>query len=253
MKHRSKALSALAVAAAMITAPAYAATQAHASAGIWQLKLELIDLTPNDGQTPWVNFVPDDSGHPMNRPQLKACGPFRYSCEGKLGLGEVDWSGPEGSARATISDTSTTAQSSVTVGSQIHGTEAYSTRLQFFTLSPNTTMRVTGIGALQADDAPGALTYAKLFINLGLYAVPGGAPGKGESEFYQHDWHGDTVVNLSVSVSSGADQRFGGYSYVTEAITQVTSPVPEPATWGMLLTGLVTAGAAVRRRRGQQA
>lgn len=42
---------------------------------------------------------------------------------------------------------------------------------------------------------------------------------------------------------------FGGYVQVTKAQTPSAGPIPEPATWAMMIAGLALVGVAMRRRK----
>jgi hypothetical protein len=42
---------------------------------------------------------------------------------------------------------------------------------------------------------------------------------------------------------------FGGYVQVTQATLPVATPIPEPATWMMMIAGMALVGAALRRRK----
>lgn len=57
-----------------------------------------------------------------------------------------------------------------------------------------------------------------------------------------------TVSLRFVGYNTTVSHSFGGHVNATKAIIPVTAPVPEPATWAMMLVGVAAVGTMLRRR-----
>jgi fibronectin-binding autotransporter adhesin len=145
------------------------------------------------------------------------------------------------------------------------------------TFANNVTFGTGGIYTLDVADAGGAAGTGYSTINVGaildITAAPssftialtsigsGGAPGMATFNPTQaYSWTiltagsipvfnaGDFTINVGAFQNSLAGGSFG----LTEAGNQLDlnfTPVPEPSTWALMLTGVAAAGAAYRRRR----
>jgi hypothetical protein len=80
----------------------------------------------------------------------------------------------------------------------------------------------------------------------------------GQADYTSNDVTGLTLADnakghVQIANRDAATGRYGASTFADLAVTsiraQVAAPVPEPATWAMMVTGFAMAGVALRRRR----
>lgn len=265
MKFRSAAILATAMASALCLNSAQAAGTASASVSIVEIVLTDLDLT--DGITPSLQLLaPSRTASRANATYLNAT-PRAWIGENKgssdyFGSLNAQTSVPNqvfGTASKSGDSLETLAVStSMSAGnSSILRTEADAMSFVEFLLSPNTSLSITFDMSVSADSVTGqsrdAMAYTSAYIDYIWAPRPIGPSFNKtyqEDEFGQHGQAGS--VRWTGTIDSGASEE---HLFMTiNAISSVTpAPVPEPATYGMMLAGLALVGAAGRRARKQRA
>lgn len=279
-------LSALALAA---TGTTYAATPlATASASLTNIQIELVDLTPEDGNTPFIIYegwgwgaVQADAGSTTQGSigmDLKPGGFFGLPIEPS----QAQMSGNGYQVSAYRGDAELHASAALTGGSL--NTNAYAwfashysstwdpetevgTRTGLFLLSPDTELRFSADYAIStslsfADQANGVWAWADVALlgSLGETVVPndGSAPYSQEARLVGSTWNGqvwgvgEQTGTLSLTLVNNT-QDFQPLWIEARASANLTTPaitaVPEPGQFAMLLAGLgLVASVAIRRR-----
>ena len=131
----------------------------------------------------------------------------------------------------------------------------------YFELAPNTALLLTGHLELtlgQSAGLPaGVGSLARGFVDMELYGMPQSTISHATATLGKNTWaHGTGLFedDLSLVISNRSDVvRRGGTSIElgidTRYYTAGVPAVPEPASYGMLVTGLAVAGLMARRRK----
>jgi hypothetical protein len=236
-------ITAFALAAGMLAGTAQAETSMQGSAAINGFTYKLIDLTPDDGQTPWI--------------KLGEANAFTYAAL----YGNQGFSGPTalsdfgvGNSASTVANGIGSAQAIMNNGFGVSfldlnnnaGLSLTGNNLNFV-LAPNTMVVFSASGAANLSYDP---AQASMHALAGIY-------GKAESGLLftsAIDLSGasDAAFPLTASLSSGANEMNANVSFQTTLQGNVLSPVPEPAEAGMLALGLALLPAWMRRRKQKQ-
>lgn len=213
------------------------ANSVDARASITDFHYELVDLDLKDGISPSIIFLGAEVA--------------QFSLGGQLKDQRDDYGATSvlqqfGAANSFADATSSFAASRYAVdGSFPLQFAAGSRNTLLFRLSANTELRLSASGAVQVDDVPGDLSSATIWIDAAL----GNLTAADYSTYSQHlaTSAGSREVALNGSVYSGGAWQSGHITMWarTQAIA-LASPVPEPATYAMLLAGL---GLLAYRRR----
>jgi hypothetical protein len=249
------AVAAVVVGGALALSSGIAAAQATtAQASLSDYGYQLIDLDVNDGVTPSITFSNTARG------ALTAA----VAEQGEL----LWWHGDSSINGEAVSSASSAGSASVgawysageiRVSGSIGGAGQYAANAGWvdnYTLSANT--KLVFMGHAVASVLPGA-AVADQYTSVGIavifsginddgsspqpyYARAATHPGIAETANFD-EWFTLEVVNASNTAYSSM------LNIAVNANAEVTSPVPEPATWLMLGAGLaLTAGMARRRR-----
>lgn len=250
MPYRRLTLPALALAlATSLPAGLAHAASVSAEASIRQFSIELIDLDPNDGITPFISFsnVTYDASSEY-RLNGGATTLLRDSLDS---AGSTGVTGPVGSA--STSSTATSWSSAATLDGNPAGSPVALAAIFYrasYILSPATRAVFTFEGDISAPSASGpGYSTASAFMASELYVYPddwshprsfsllGQSPGA-------FSYTGE-VRSLAGEQASGMLQLSTG---VEAYLYGPAAPVPEPSTYAMLLAGVAIVGAARRRR-----
>lgn len=208
----------------------------------------LIDLDPDDGVSPSFTMTPpfysvsvanylDNSGIPHLVEQLL-----------KPGTAVID----DTSGKAQSSYDGTTASSSVTIhdGSPHFRSNIF---LQWqFTLSPHTSLTLSGYGAVHSGQVGDVQTgaYTQLYA---MHSISSSDPFF--YPYFSDDLNtndGDQSRHMNITFASDTTEINGSLGFTTDAggwgWPPVATPVPEPSTYVMLFCGLITLTCAVRRK-----
>lgn len=249
-----------ALAPALLAGQAQAASTAHAS--ITVLDITLIDNDLNDGITPSLQLLPH-----WSLPYVDVLYILRSDSNDERGS-KVTATSQWESISTQVTQSGGTGTSSVSgssldtlkLDSSIETSKGplFSMRTEGditlrYLLSANTIMQFTFESDIGASRVAGDSDYASARTeNIFAYADDA-FPEYWYSHFYSENAGGPSGNGAgsqirTANMSSGAQSR--EWSLTSRAYTEI-NPVPEPQTWGMLLTGLAVAGAAALRRRGR--
>jgi hypothetical protein len=229
--------------AAFIAAAPVQAANADVTASIIDFRYQLIDLDANDGIAPSIVF--DD-------PYVTVRSSGNGTYENLYGYGHNEVTGPYGVASTSASATDLLSLAGFT--SSEHGTQSFGSEASLgraFTLSPSTGLLVSATGLLSAGSADASRTVAALSFSLSLETPLSGIGG---GDYRQQGYslsQGSGDYLLSGYLATGALAQTGYISLRAESTAsyiEPTSPVPEPATWGMLAAGALLVAGAARKR-----
>lgn len=230
-------------------APAHAA-YGNASVELNNIKFELIDLDLNDSITPSIFFA-----HQVTYGYLSYHNDGQHSTLdfAKQGVYAKDFI--NGSYRASNTPGSLLAEAHGTSATGSMDTWLYLYQKSYFTLSPSTRLVFSADAAVSMDhDEP----FARRNTLAGISAEVewSNKDSSGKDRFAQSLFTGQEARTQSLSGFIETGKHVG--TGILAAQTQVQlyyngsvippSPVPEPATYGMLAMGLMVLGGAVRRK-----
>jgi hypothetical protein len=250
----------IALAALVLAAPAGASE--FAEANLTNLTLTLQDLTPDDGVAPWiVQGGPPDM--PTDSANVYLAGPGVVAAD--LGHGTGGGYFTTLDAHATLPGVGTGSASisgdimggglnlrtSATLTMPANGIASSSTRLeggplQLFTLSPWTTMVLSGTAELsEHGDLP--VSWAGPAVALYMVSLPGDP--EQSSSWVSSVGNGQSLVQTAaLTFENASDHTLQGYFWGYTDAYLPSPAVPEPSTVAMLLAGLGWMGLALRRR-----
>lgn len=246
-----------ALAPALLGGHAHAASTAHAS--ITVLDITLIDNDLNDGITPSLQLLPH-----WSLPYVDVLYILRSDTNDERGS-KVTATSQWESITTQVTQSGGTGTSSVSgssldtlkLDSSIETSKGplFSMRTEGditlrYLLSANTTMQFTFESDIGASRVAGDSDYVSARTeNIFAYADDA-FPEYWYSHFYAENtggpWGSAGSQIRTANMSSFGQSR--KWSLTSRAYAEI-NPVPEPETWGMLLTGLAVAGAAALRRR----
>ena len=224
---------------------AFAAT-VTVSGSVTNFRYQLIDLTPNDGVSPSIqfNWGLSPKGALYTQPdwtRLYAANDNRDAQPVNLTMGGSTLSG-----QVTLD--AVTLDMRIVAGSG----EAYMENLGFYTLSPNTRVIFSADATIAKSVEPGGFGAGWAGLAGMIDPVPGEVPISFTGGALEA---GDRPASGLVSVSgeSGA-QSASGAMFITvygRASSAFTSPVPEPSAASMCAAGLALLAGLARRRSGR--
>jgi hypothetical protein len=229
--------------AALVAVTASASAQQAAGVDIGALRWELVDLTPDDGIAPWIG---------LNAYATQSYASI-YDQEGNEIDGvRIDQYGKTGFDNGYASLHANTQPDAAGVLLTLHSGYGYvsANRSFRFTLSPNTQVNFHADASLWATpEAPG-VSWPNALAEL-----YGSLPGYNDGERFMQTLRltdGTLHDTLTVSAASQGDWANGYLALDAYAVAEsLAAPVPEPATYGMLVAGLgLLAGAGRWHGRG---
>lgn len=246
--HRLNIVAVLFAAGLLACAPAHAG-DSHVSASVNNLQFHLLDLDLTDNITPSITFTSTQSEGSFSFDSGTHGGSDAFT-----GYGTVGGAYADGSASAASSATGLQAQAHASATRSGLIAKASVSQELHFTLSPSTRLTISAQGDTWLDEESNGRPSAYAHLS-GLLDV--NAPGStGRQEFSAHlhtvaDAPGPRSGLMEGMFSTGALSGTGiltataNVSYYRDAAS-LASPVPEPATYGMLAAGLLVLGGAAR-------
>lgn len=249
-------LAAVALAAAAFGAALPAHAQSSASAFVGNLSFQLIDLAPDDGIAPYLNFTGasstfahaslySDSSFATLAADSQSSGEFLSSAGVTTTSGTANASG---SPTAVFADTSVLSNSGSSVS---FGT-------MDFVLSPYTRaiLTVTATVDAEPDFTEGGLGQA--FASALLYGQVANDSSAGVTDFsssvYSLFLREERSLSAVIDAQAFEASGFVAIQALAESASFATpvSAVPEPASVAMLLAGLTALAGLQRRRAGRK-
>ena len=219
-----------------------AGAQQLAGVAVGQLRWELVDLTPDDGITPWIG---------MNSYATQSYASV-YDQEGNEIDGvRIDRYGTTGFDNGYASMQANAQPNAANVLLTVHSGYGYvsANRSFRFILSPHTQVNFFADADLWATPEKPGISWPNALAEL-----YGSLPGYNDGERFMQSFHltdGTLHDTLTVSAASQGEWVNGYLALDAYAVAEShVAPVPEPATYGMLLGGLGLLALVGRRRIG---
>lgn len=261
MKHCTRESAAVAAALTLLCAAGQAGAAATASASVHDVVWTLIDLNPDDGIAPGIEFSSEAASSVAD-----AGGPGAYDWQAGFTTPTLaaEGSGPR-DARASTDGVGSGFAAFWSVIAGFTYASVYPVAAAGFTLTPWTTLVLSGSFSGHARTTLGsdgsALEYA---YALGYLQINVNVDNRWESHTASRQAHAG--VTLTTAGYTGMDDSFSerfslGYSNVSgnsisgtmSAFANVQgaglTPVPEPGTTALMLAGLASVGFVAARRR----
>lgn len=232
-------------------APAFAQSApapAVLSSELTQLRYQLIDLNPNDGILPEITF---DASSFQASLGYRAPGAEERFDSTSSGVAERDWVGAK--LRFAVAEDALSASIAVgettPLGTTLH---AGGTLHRSFSLTPYTGVIWTAAVGLAGDQA---YAFGQQSATLAGQLIDDVADTFDERQTFSAGasvglpWNGSETDSLSGYLYSDGRARKGFVDFAVNNWIYVTSPVPEPATYGMFLAGIALLGMRLRRQR----
>jgi hypothetical protein len=241
------ALTAGALAACAALATGTAGAQQTATASLNNFQYHLIDLNLSDGITPYISFGPGSSAHAGAYLFDNFDQTFPAVTQDVLfSHGEVLATNANGTAHAfSFADQ---VHSDVQIDYLSGLARSFTT--QGFTLSPNTLLVFSADASVESSfgrEAGAGYAMAQL---SGGYNVSDTNTANFLSSLLSNPGEGLDTATLSTAITSGNAELTGWVEYSTEAnAVSYVSPIPEPASLGMLVAGLGVLTGFARNRR----
>ncbi|WP_223165070.1 PEP-CTERM sorting domain-containing protein [Massilia frigida] len=249
MLHPLKIVAGLFAAGILACAPAHAG-HAKATASLSNIEFVLTDLDLTDNISPSITFTYQVIG-----------GAFYYSALGEpspvdhiASYGAISRTVPSGGVSLSNAATSMYAEAHADTLPDPLGVSSHTYQYSNFTLSPSTrlTFSARADTFMDQDGLTKALSIAGISGDLTTYI--NGVSGRDAFTMNLTNTHGQRSQLLQGVLETGRAVGRGRLS--ADASVQLsyfsgtpTSPVPEPATYGMLAAGLLVIGAARRKAR----
>jgi hypothetical protein len=224
-----------------IGAAAAAGAQQLAGVNVGQLRWELVDLAPDDGIAPWIGVngyatqsyasVYDQDGNEIDGVRIAQYGTTGFD-----------------NGYASLHANAQPDAASVLLA--LHSGYGYvsANRSFRFTLSPNTQVNFHADAAMWAAPESPGVSWPNALAEL-----YGSLPGYQDGERFAQTFRlTDGTLNDTLTVSAVSQGEWSNGYLALDAYAVAEShaaPVPEPATYGMLLGGIAVLAVAGRRRR----
>lgn len=229
----------------MLTALLMAGAPAHAastSAAITDIRYQLIDLDLTDNVTPTFTITYTS----IYNDALYTFDDTRYEFDRLTEYGNVTVTGPHGASAAGSSQTGIFSNAAyVSPTGEQKAVSGVSYQLGF-TLSPNTGLLVSARGTLASHPVT-ADVEASIYASGTMEQVINGVRDQQDYANAYNIVDGASAHTLRGYLATGSEQQ-QGYLFFRTDTNVLAAPVPEPATYGMLLAGALIIGAAARRK-----
>lgn len=216
------------------------AADVSGEAAIGNLRYELIDLTPDDGATPWLNLEPLYSSASVRIGEWDEGGPS----DSLQGEGTLELADAGSSVYALIDGDGLRARS-------VAGQRDVDIRTDSsigFTFSPNTRVIFMADAEVNAAAQSHAFNHSYASLSGIVYGANGDVTSN--SHVTTSSGPGEQSVLLELIFRS-ADVTTSGHLSLGASTWSQVSAVPEPAQVSLLLFGVGAVAAAARRRRDQ--
>lgn len=210
------------------------------------VQYQLIDLDLTDGITPSITFDADDEVTVYS--SIRTTPPLPIYEQILSDFGSTTMVGDYAHTSATLGLNGGSNQVTLTPASVWQSAGSSSQLLTRFTLSPSTGLSFSASATIAADAQTHAAEATAIFIADLSYTHNGVFRLQEYVEAYStHNGARDYLFNGYFV--SGREAASGTFNMRTWSSATTIAPVPEPATYGMLLAGALVVGLAARRRR----